>query len=256
MYFFLFWTPAQWVGDWTVTYGNRSERVVIQYRDDTLIPAADRANYAGYYCLQRNGAQWLPCVAKMDLANGRKCILNLNATVSGTDSLTTYMLSWERGVAAGSAVRGGAPTGAMMVRLGNHTFGSVSSYGIACNGLQHSVSGTLEVGYFMAFRIDAAPSGALTILSMGLSRTASGATPLPASLAALGAPGCSVVAEPLSTVALFAGSTGTSTLSVIFNNPALIGVHLYSQGFAMAPAANALGLVSSNGVDLLVGGLR
>ena len=250
------WAPSQWLGEWSLIYGDRMERLVIQYRDDTLIPAADRSTYAGFYCLQRNGVQWLPCVAKVDLANARQCMLTLNATLSGTDSVNTYMLSWERGVAAGSSVRNGTASGARMVRLGSHTFGSALSYGTACAGLQHSVSGTFEVGYFMTFRIDAAPASALTILSMGLSRTASGATPLPVSLAALGAPGCSVVADPLSTVALFANSAGSAQTAYVFNNPALVGVHLYTQGYAMAPAANALGLVSSNGVDVLVGGVR
>jgi hypothetical protein len=250
------WTPSQWIGEWRVIYGNRSERLAIQFRDDTLIPAADRSTYAGFYCLQRNGTTWLPCVAKVDLANARQCMLTWNASLSGSDSINAYMLSWERGVAAGNSVCSGVASGAQMVRIGNHTFGSVTQYGTACAGLQHSVTGTLEVGYFMTYRIAAAPAGALTILAMGLSRTASGATPLPASLTALGAPGCSVVADPQSTLALFASGTGSAQASFVFNNSALVGMHLYTQGFAMAPAANALGLISSNGLDVVVGGLR
>jgi hypothetical protein len=250
------WTPLQWLGDWSVLYGDRAERVVIQYRDDTLIPAVERTTYAGFYCQQRYGSGWLPCVARVDLASSRQCIVNFNSALSGTDSVNTYMLSWERGVAAGTSVRNSAGSGAMMVRLGNHTFGSVQSYGIACAGLQHSVTGNFEVGSSITFRIDVAPASALTILSMGLSRTMSGATPLPVSLATLGAPGCSVVADPLSTVALFANSLGSAQTAYVFNNPALVGVHLYTQGYAMSPSANVLGLISSNGVDMLVGGIR
>ena len=36
-------------------------------------------------------------------------------------------------------------------------------------------------------------------------------------------------------------------------NPALVGQHFYFQAFSIAPGANPLDVISSNGIDFLVG---
>ncbi|MCR9247693.1 MAG: hypothetical protein NXI31_21920 [bacterium] len=72
-------------------------------------------------------------------------------------------------------------------------------------------------------------------------------------LAALGMPGCfqyvnsdvSVVVVPVSSQSTFSGP--------IPNSNGLMGVRFNAQTFALAPGANTIGLVSSNGVHLVIG---
>jgi hypothetical protein len=39
------------------------------------------------------------------------------------------------------------------------------------------------------------------------------------------------------------------------NNPIIIGLHVFAQGVALVPGVNAAGILSSNGVDLMVGNI-
>lgn len=72
-------------------------------------------------------------------------------------------------------------------------------------------------------------------------------------LSGIGMPGCRRFVN-LDSSQLFipAGGTG-STSFFIPNNPVYVGAHVYAQSAAFAPGVNPLGVLSSNGWDLLVG---
>jgi hypothetical protein len=70
-------------------------------------------------------------------------------------------------------------------------------------------------------------------------------------LAGLGMPGCQQYVG-LDAVSLFfpSGGTGSNSFSIP-NNPAYAGMHVFSQSAAFVTGLNPLGVISSNGVDLL-----
>jgi len=71
-------------------------------------------------------------------------------------------------------------------------------------------------------------------------------------LAPLGAPGCyQHVGVSASAVFLPSGNTGTIPFAIP-NNPGLAGVRVFAQSLALTPSVNPLGVVTSNGLDLLL----
>lgn len=113
---------------------------------------------------------------------------------------------------------------------------------------------TPMIGDQFRIRMSQCTPRALVALAMGLSRTQSGATPLPFSLAGLGAPGCDVLVDPADVLFLTASSSGTTNHQYnIPNNIYFLRMHLYSQAFVVDPMANALGLAVSNAGDGYVG---
>lgn len=78
---------------------------------------------------------------------------------------------------------------------------------------------------------------------------------LPLDLTALGMPGCELLLAPLQTVSLGFGSpAGTARWTTgIPNRVALLGVEYFQQAVGMAPAANAAGVIWSNGGHGIVG---
>jgi len=99
--------------------------------------------------------------------------------------------------------------------------------------------------------------GLPALLTIGASNTTFGGQPLPLSLASFGAPGCSLYND---WVLLLSGVTqaspsGSVTIMVpIPNDQALIGSVHYSQYLFVEPAANALGVFTSNGRANTIGG--
>jgi hypothetical protein len=74
-------------------------------------------------------------------------------------------------------------------------------------------------------------------------------------LTSLGMPGCFQYDDPVATQTFtVSGSTASSSL-VVPNRAVFVGVHVYAQSGTFTPGLNALGLISSNGVDLRVGNL-
>jgi hypothetical protein len=74
-------------------------------------------------------------------------------------------------------------------------------------------------------------------------------------LTGLGMAGCRQYVG-LDATRFFFPSSGTGTVPLaVPNNPALSGLHLFTQSAAFSSGANVLGVVSSNGVDLRVGTL-
>ncbi len=66
-------------------------------------------------------------------------------------------------------------------------------------------------------------------------------------------PGCSLYVNSDVTVPFVAAGTSTAQHSLaIPNNASLAGAHLYAQSIVVAPGTNALGIVTSNAVDMLL----
>lgn len=95
----------------------------------------------------------------------------------------------------------------------------------------------------------------VAFVALGVSNTTFGPFSLPVTLASVGMPGCSllqsteVVGEPSTPT----GATTANYSLAIPNNVALIGFHVYLQGWAWAPGANAANVIVSNGLDWQIG---
>jgi hypothetical protein len=72
-------------------------------------------------------------------------------------------------------------------------------------------------------------------------------------LTPIGMPGCSrYVSLDASVVFIPSGTTGTIQATVP-NSPTLTGTHFYCQSATFTPGVNPLGMLASNGLDLLLG---
>jgi len=95
----------------------------------------------------------------------------------------------------------------------------------------------------------------ITFVALGLSRTQVGYFTLPLPLIGYGMPGCYLLqsAEAAAQPVTFTGPT-TATYSLpLPNYGGLIGLHVYLQGWAHAPGANAGATIVSNGLEWTIG---
>jgi hypothetical protein len=85
------------------------------------------------------------------------------------------------------------------------------------------------------------------LLNVGFSRTNWSGLTLPFPLGGIGMTGCSLLAAPDVAFAL-ANQGGTAAWSVLLpNDPGLVGVSFYNQGFVLDPGANPLGVTATGG---------
>ena len=139
--------------------------------------------------------------------------------------------------------------------------GSVQSFGAGCKGsngiLKQGWSGTPELGGTQNFLLrNAKPSG-FAILQLGLSSAQWGPIPLPFDLKVVGAPGCTLLNEPL--ISFVRSTDAGGAASVAFKHPStrdFINLSLYTQFLCIDAAANKLGLSYSNGLRTSIGGWR
>jgi len=83
---------------------------------------------------------------------------------------------------------------------------------------------------------------------------ANGVIPLPYDLGGLGAPNCAVHVDPVSTLLMFGSASGEVVLNATqVNSIVFRGLAIYEQVLVLDPAANALGLTSSNYARRLFG---
>lgn len=136
---------------------------------------------------------------------------------------------------------------------GFNQIGDVQSpFGSPCPGSAgtplHVASGGSMIGGRTGFDLTGAAPGVAAVLALGFARTQF-------DLGALGAPGCSVFVTPAATNFVPTGRTGTASwLLQLPLDPTLVGLHLMSQWVIFDPRANALGVHTSNGLDVRVGG--
>jgi hypothetical protein len=133
-------------------------------------------------------------------------------------------------------------------------------YGGSCTGsngkiVQIAADGAPCLGG--SLRIDAHGSipGVLALFNLGFSRDANGAIPLPVEFTTMGfaAPHCFFVAAIGATTISFTDARGCAhqTLNLPFA-PFLAGTPVFAQWFVFDTAANAFGLVSSNGLSMVL----
>lgn len=94
-------------------------------------------------------------------------------------------------------------------------------------------------------------------VALGSSRLFSGPFQLPVDLGGVGMAGCMLwqSAEVIGLPLTAGGATGLSFSASIPNDPGMIGAWVFLQAYALAPGANALDIVSSNGVEWRIGNL-
>jgi len=133
---------------------------------------------------------------------------------------------------------------------------SWSSFGTGCAGSRGvptiNAQGTSlpRIGQTFELHVGNVPFTGPVFLFFGLSNTNYGPTPLPFPLNCLGAPGCSVLCSGEELIVL------TNVLgSAVWQRaiPSFPGLTFYNQAFAFDPAANALGLTTSNGGQGVIG---
>jgi len=135
----------------------------------------------------------------------------------------------------------------------NYSAGTASNIGSGCQGaggvLSLHVFDAPDIGQPVDFQISRAPNSAPSLLMFGLSNPG-------LSLAPLGAPGCSAYCDPIVMLNTIASATGTGAFFTwqIPDVPAALGSTIYAQGACLDPTANALGLTTSNGRGLTLGG--
>ena len=96
----------------------------------------------------------------------------------------------------------------------------------------------------LASNVDTAPTPGL--LAYGLQRQV-------LDLGVIGAPGCSLTAALLAATPAFYFTPVASLSLTVPNEPALLGSFIQLQAIALAPGANALGVIASNGLELRFG---
>ncbi len=128
------------------------------------------------------------------------------------------------------------------------------SFGTACAGSAGTPQmvgrgGVPRICGTMGLRATGLPPHAAGILTAGTSRTLYLGVPLPFPLAGLGAPGCEISVAPDVILYRFADATGHVDVDIpLPAQPSLFGESLFAQFIQLDPAANAFGLVTSNGL--------
>lgn len=110
------------------------------------------------------------------------------------------------------------------------------------------------IGNVASATISGASPSPFGILAIGLSGTMSAFGPLPFDLTMLGAPGCQLRVRPDVMQLLPVNFSGAMTWAFgVPNSITLIGLPFYTQGLLLDPPANALGIVTSDANQLIVG---
>jgi hypothetical protein len=110
-----------------------------------------------------------------------------------------------------------------------------------------------RLGVSTDLKIQQAPANTAVVFAQGVSASQAGALALPFDLGLLGAPGCALRTSMEATAGAVTNSSGSAVL--IYNvptTPSLVGFRWFAQGAVLTPA-NALGLLTTNGLDLRVG---
>ena len=139
------------------------------------------------------------------------------------------------------------------------TVAAVTYSGAGCSGaLAQAPSLTTNarpwLGATFLLDVTGVPANTIALMAYGLSDTASGPSPLPASLAGIGMPGCALQVDPVILDAFLASGTTATWARPIPNSAGLLGQTIYCQGAALAPGANAAELIVSDHAALFLGG--
>lgn len=132
------------------------------------------------------------------------------------------------------------------------------AYGAGCAGttgtptLAAATASLPLPGTTFTSTVASAPLGVAVMLS-GLSSTSYAGLPLPLPLAALGMPGCDLLAEPLISDLLVGAGPSLDWSLVLPAGTALLGATFVQQALVLDPSANTFGFVASNGGEATIG---
>lgn len=250
--------PEMYGGLWELRSEDLRMQVNIVRRNDALLSATQRSTYAGFeaVAIDHNGGR-RSFVAMVERARPAVLKMDFSHPTRGRVQLEGYMLSHQRGVAAGHGTHGSPQirSGFLIHRLGSSTTPGVkTTYGRACRGRaglpQHQIQGVATLGQKISFDLHRAAPSRLAFLAIG-NQTRK------LDLAILGAPGCHLYNNNLITLGLKTNVNGSVGLPAsIPTQQSLLGFFMASQFGVADPGANAAGLVTSNGMTLKLGGVR
>ncbi|MBL8723155.1 MAG: S8 family serine peptidase [Planctomycetes bacterium] len=150
-------------------------------------------------------------------------------------------------------------SGALTATLGGSLAGRGVVLGLVTQPAQGSaptlraVSGPV-LGRPYRLQLAQAPANALAFLLLGLEDRNWQGQPLPRDLGFLGAPGCTVLTSTNSSELQLCGAAGTSSRSLLLPaDPTLLQVSVFHQAAVLDPAANALGVTLSGGIQGVLG---
>jgi len=118
------------------------------------------------------------------------------------------------------------------------------------------VAGWCAAGAGAGFTLElsSVPSNAFAGIAIGFSNAVWSGGTLPASLAAVGMPGCTLFMSPDVLLLTQASPAGVATHTLTLPNvPVFAGATIFSQAMALDPGVNALGAVVSNAVAATTG---
>jgi hypothetical protein len=101
--------------------------------------------------------------------------------------------------------------------------------------------------------LDRLPAKRPAFLTLGLSNTMLGTTKLPLDLATSGMPSCKLFTSIEGFYPVSNAGTSTTFRLLIPNDPGLIGLRFYNQGFVVDPKVNTRGITASNATEALIG---
>ena len=137
----------------------------------------------------------------------------------------------------------------------NFEIGDIASIGTGCGGIDQYGYGTPAIGETITFQVNHATPGALAQLNLGFSNTDWAGFTLPFDLAPYGAPGCTVYNDAMFGLPAVIDNNNGSRFDIpVPNDPNLIGLTIYGQWQVLAPGANMLGILVTNGVEVRIGG--
>lgn len=202
-------------------------------------------------------------------------LLSFAVTVTGCNSGSPVIYTgtdrvWGITTHAGCTATGGANYGTGFGHSGlaaavaslqqSHRAGGTSVFGASCAGgfgaPALGFTGVPDVGQTVAIDVGGLnPNGTQSgVLLLGFSASVWSGGSLPASLAPMGMPGCTLYVRPDATVFLPTNGGSASFAQALPNDPAWVGVALYCQYLAAdASAGNAAQAVATNGGRILIG---
>ncbi|MCA8948744.1 MAG: PKD domain-containing protein [Planctomycetes bacterium] len=140
--------------------------------------------------------------------------------------------------------------------IGNGDLAGYGFDGLGCAGSlgQSTLSPdtTPAIGSTINVTVDNCPSN-VAIMMTGFSNTTSILGPLPAPLAAYGAPGCDLLVSPDANLLLLGASNACVWSFAVPPTTSLIGLILYNQAVVLDPGFNAAGAVGSDSAAMLIG---
>ena len=123
-----------------------------------------------------------------------------------------------------------------------------------CSDAQGGVGGKPWIGGEISLDLGNAQAGIMPQLNLGLSNTNWGGFALPFSTYRFGAPGCTVYNDAVVALGARVNDNGFAKIVIpVPNDLNLVGFTFYSQWLMLAPGANTLGVLLSDGMEIQIG---